>query len=445
MGLDQPENFRKMDIHQLYASFQKSTGVTTDSRKVEPGKIFFALKGDNFDGNIFAKDAIAAGAILAVVDDKSLSVSPKFLFVDDVLKTLQELASYHRKVLGIPLFALTGTNGKTTTKELITAVLATKYRVKSTSGNFNNHIGVPLTLLDITKDTEVAVIEMGASGPGEIRLLTSIALPNAGLITNVGKAHLLGFGSPEGVKKAKGEMYDHLLANNGTAFYNNDNSTLCEMISERSGIKTIKYGLKQDGYKILSSSAKNPFLRLKAPGYGVINTHLIGNYNADNIIAAISVGSWLGVNICDAAKAIESYIPSNNRSQLVKGIRNTLIVDAYNANPTSMRASLENFSKLKASKKCLIIGDMLELGAESQAEHKGILEFIKKLKPAQIFFVGREFLEAARDDKYFAAHARFFATSDELKAEFETAKPTGNTFLIKGSRGTRLEKCIETL
>ena len=432
-------------IEKLYTLFSQSTGVSTDSRNITPGSIFFALKGETFDGNKFVIQALESGASYAVTDDSSLPDNSNIIKTDDTLKTLQNLAAHHRGVLGLPVFALTGTNGKTTTKELITAVLSTKYKVVSTTGNLNNHIGVPLTLLKMNNETEMAVIEMGASGPGEIELLSSICQPNSGLITNVGKAHLLGFGSFEGVKKTKGELYDYLLKNGGTALYNGMNIHLCEMISQRTGIKKTEYGLRAQNAQVLSASSDNPFLRIEMKDGRIINTNMIGDYNADNVLAALAVGEFAGTDPGLSAKAVENYTPSNNRSQLVKGKYNTLIVDAYNANPTSMRAALENFMQIKCSKRALIIGDMLELGEYSSDEHKGILELIKQMNAEFLFFVGTEFKNAADGDSYFTEKAKFFQTSDLLKEHLSGSNPNGCTFLIKGSRGTRLEKVIETL
>lgn len=438
-------NKKMITIEKLYTLLKQSNGVSTDSRNVTPGSIFFALKGETFDGNKFVLQALESGAAYAVTDDLSLPDNSRIIKTDDCLKTLQQLAAHHRNVLGLPVFALTGSNGKTTTKELITAVLSTKYKVVSTTGNLNNHIGVPLTLLKMNQETEMAVIEMGASAPGEIDLLSSICQPNSGLITNVGKAHLLGFGSFEGVKKTKGELYDYLQKNGGTALYNGMNSHLCEMISQRTGIKKIKYGLSAQNALVLPATSDNPFLRIKMKDGRVINTNMIGDYNADNVLAALAVGEFAGTDPGLSAKAVENYTPSNNRSQLVKGKFNTLIVDAYNANPTSMRAALENFMQIECSKKALIVGDMLELGEYSSDEHKGILDLIKQMNAESIFFVGTEFKNAAEGDSYFKESANFFQTSDLLKEHLNNSTPIGCTFLIKGSRGTRLEKVIETL
>lgn len=443
--LDQPANTKIMDTIRLYNSYLNSTGVVTDSRSVKKGSIFFALKGDNFDGNDFVDDAIAAGALCAVTDKKGAPHDNHHFIVEDTLEALQELACYHRKQLKIPVIGLTGTNGKTTTKELITRVMSVKFKTGSTSGNFNNHIGVPLTILSFDKNIEAAVIEMGASSKGEIDLLTKIACPDLGLITNVGKAHLLGFGSFEGVKAAKGELYDYLLETNGTAFINRDNRDLVEMAALRNGLKTIPYGLDFQGFQIKPATAKSPFLTLLTPGGGSIKTNLIGTYNADNILAALAIAQHFDIDPAAAVAAIELYVPSNNRSQLMNSEKNTLIVDAYNANPTSMKISLENFRALKATKKVLIIGDMLELGHDSQKEHEAILSIIAQLNAKRTFFVGKEFEKAAKGIEYFDKNSQFFPDSLALQEHLRREDLKGYTIFIKGSRGTKLERCIEAL
>lgn len=434
-----------MEIVELYKKYLSSSGVITDSRKVTNNTIFFALKGDNFDGNKFATEVIDKGACCSVVDDTNLPDNPKFIKVQNALNTLQELAAYHRQQLNIPIVGLTGTNGKTTTKELIYTVLSTKYKVCSTAGNLNNHIGVPLTLLSMDKSIEIAVIEMGASSKGEIEYLTNIVKPNVGLITNVGKAHLLGFGSLEGVMSTKGELYDYLYKNNGLVFYNSDNTILTGMISQRPGLQAKKYGLILDGYTIEETTEKNPFLNLKCPDGRTIKSNLIGNYNAENIIAAITVGRYFDINLTKAEKAIEAYMPSNNRSQLMRAKYNSLIIDAYNANPSSMKVSLENFHNISAKRKALIIGDMLELGEEAQKEHLSILNLIREINPEKIYFVGKEFKNAAEKIEYFNTKALFFDTSLALKEYLIDNSIKKFTILIKGSRGTRLEHTIEAL
>lgn len=445
-----------MEIINIYNKFKECGVVTTDTRTLKGGEMFFALKGENFDGNEYALKALELGARYAVVDKSSAAASsddPRLVKVDDTLKTLQDLARWHRSMTivdGKPLtvIALTGTNGKTTTKELIREVLSVKYRVTATEGNLNNSIGVPLTLLKINSDTQLAVVEMGASHPGDIKELVDIALPNYGLITNVGKAHLLGFGSFEGVKKTKGELYDYLRRTSDKVFINVDNPHLRQMAAERNLQSDperpysllLPYGLDYQGGVILFSDEKHPFLRILCGGV-LINTNLVGSYNADNVMAAIAVGVHFGVSFEDAVKAIESYVPSNNRSQMTKTEHNTLIVDAYNANPTSMAAALENFSNVSAECRIAMLGDMLELGEDSAAEHEAVIASALSRKLCKVFFVGKEFaaVSVASDN------AMFFQTSDEL-AEYLKSNPLkGATVLIKGSRGTRMEKVIPML
>ncbi|MFA6769616.1 MAG: UDP-N-acetylmuramoyl-tripeptide--D-alanyl-D-alanine ligase [Bacteroidales bacterium] len=427
----------------LYNLFLNSSGICTDSRQVTPGCIFFALKGENFDGNKFAKQALEAGAICAVVDNPDIGENEKYIYINDVLKCLQKLAKHHRKQFSIPIIAVTGSNGKTTTKELISKVLSTKYKVLSTKGNLNNHIGVPITLLKIDDKTEVAVIEMGASAPGEIELLANIAQPVAGLITNIGKAHLLGFDSLEGVKKSKGELYDFLEKNGGIVFYNNQDSILQEIIAERREMITLPYGIEKSKIKILKPTSKNPFLNIITKENKAIKTKLIGSYNVPNLLAALAIGEYFGTDPELSIEAIESYIPSNNRSQLIIGRNNTLIVDAYNANPTSMKAALENFMEIKTSSKGVIIGDMLELGKDSVEEHKAILNIVEKMNLKYIFIIGKEFANAAKGDKYFAEKAIFKENSEKLKEYLSKNKLNNTTLLVKGSRGIKLETVLD--
>lgn len=447
-----------MEIISIYNKFKECGVVTTDTRTLKGGEMFFALKGENFDGNEYALKALELGARYAVVN-KSAAVAasddPRLVKVDDTLKTLQDLARWHRSMTfvdGKPLtvIALTGTNGKTTTKELIREVLSVKYRVTATEGNLNNSIGVPLTLLRINSETQLAVVEMGASHPGDIKELVEIALPNYGLITNVGKAHLLGFGNFEGVKKTKGELYDYLRRTADKVFINVDNPHLCQMASERNLQSDperpysllLPYGLDYQGGVVLFSDEKHPFLRILCGGV-LINTNLVGSYNADNVMAAIAVGVHFGVSFEDAVKAIEAYVPSNNRSQMTKTENNTLIVDAYNANPTSMAAALENFSNVSAKCRIAMLGDMLELGEDSAAEHKAVVESALSRTFRKVFFVGKEF--SAVSSVADGSSAMFFNTSDEL-AEYLRANPVKDaTVLIKGSRGTRMEKVLPVL
>ena len=450
-----------MEIISIYNKFKQCGVVTTDSRTLRGGEMFFALKGENFDGNEYALKALEAGAAYAVVNKDSSAGAiddPRLIKVEDTLKTLQELARWHRSMTivdGKPLtvIALTGTNGKTTTKELIREVLSVKYRVTATEGNLNNSIGVPLTLLKINSETQLAVVEMGASHPGDIKELVDIALPNYGLITNVGKAHLLGFGSFEGVKATKGELYDYLRRTADRAFINVDNPHLCQMASERnmqhdterSYSLLLPYGLDYQGAEVLASDAEHPFLRIRLDGT-VIETNLVGSYNADNVMAAIAVGKQFGVSFEEAVAAISAYVPANKRSQMTKTERNTLIVDAYNANPTSMAAALDNFSNVSAEQKVALLGDMLELGSESLSEHVTAIRSACSRGLSMICFVGKEFQAASAEvPADMLANARFFATSDELAAFLGENPLSGAVVLIKGSRGTRMENVIPAL
>jgi UDP-N-acetylmuramoyl-tripeptide--D-alanyl-D-alanine ligase len=435
-------------LEDLYELYKKCSCVTTDSRNIKSGAMFFALRGETFDGNDFAVKALEAGAKYAIVDRPALDgVNVKgrrsCILVDDVLDTMQKLAAYHRSQFDIPVVGVTGTNGKTTTKELINAVLSKKYRTVATKGNFNNHIGVPLTLFEINDKTQMAIVEMGASAPGEIAALVKLSQPTCGVVTNVGKAHLQGFGSFEGVKNTKGELYDYLRQKGGTVFYNADNPHLTEMISRRSGMCTEKYGVKHQDVAVLQVTAEEPYLRLILQNSIQISTHLVGAYNADNVLAAICIGRHFGVPDKDIFAAVEKYVPSNNRSQMVQTSRNRLIVDAYNANPTSMRAAIENFKVMEFSGKTLILGDMLELGADSLEEHKELLDLA--MESAQtIYLVGGEFMAAAVANGVSGA-VRCFATSDELHCFLEQNPLDSKTILVKGSHGTHLEKLLDVL
>ena len=436
--------------------------MTTDSRAIMGGELFFALKGENFDGNEYALKALEAGAAYAVVNkDSAVAVhaeeDKRLFLVDDTLKTLQELARWHRSMTfvdGKPLtvIALTGTNGKTTTKELIREVLSVKYKVTATEGNLNNSIGVPLTLLKINSETQLAVVEMGASHPGDIKELVDIALPNYGLITNVGKAHLLGFGSFEGVKKTKGELYDYLRRTSDKVFLNVDNPHLCEMANERHLQSdperpyslVLPYVLEYAGAQVLPSSPEQPYLRIELKEGKIITTNLVGSYNADNVMAAIAVGVHFGVSFEEACAAVAAYVPSNNRSQMTSTERNTLIVDAYNANPTSMDAALTNFSNVEAATKIALLGDMLELGEESLAEHVTVINKALASGLDTICFVGAEFGKALETVSESSA-VKWFADSQTLADWLAEQNITGATVLIKGSRGTRMEKTIQSL
>ena len=465
-----------MVIIDIYKKYKECGGrVTTDTRTLKGGEMFFALKGENFDGNEYALKALDAGAAYAVVNASSevaKSDDPRLIKVEDTLKTLQELARWHRSMIFVdgrplPVLALTGTNGKTTTKELIREVLSMKYRVAATEGNLNNSIGVPLTLLKMAPDTQIAVVEMGASHPGDIKELVDIALPNFGLVTNVGKAHLLGFGSFEGVMATKGELYDYLRRTSDKVFINVDNPYLCRMASERNLQSDperpysllLPYGLDYQRASVLPADAEHPYLRIalsasmSSSNSGmssvdetsiVVNTNLVGAYNADNVMAALAVGAHFGVSIEDAVKAIETYVPSNNRSQLTKTEKNTLIVDAYNANPSSMTVALNNLAAVVADKKVALLGDMLELGSDSSTLHSEIAQLAFDSGVSLVCFVGAEFGKVWEGllDK---CGSQWFATSDELAQWLSENPVEGASVLIKGSRGTRMEKVLSVL
>jgi len=426
-------------MEKLYKLYLKHAIISTDSRNIVAGCLFFALKGEHFDGNNFALQAIEAGAAYAIVDDAALPEHPLLIQVTDVLDSLQQLAQHHRRELNIPVIAITGSNGKTTTKELTAQVLSVKFKVSVTFGNLNNHIGVPLTLLAMDNSTQVGVVEMGASHLGEIAELCRIAEPDYGLITNVGKAHLEGFGSLDGVKKAKGELYDFLISHNGIILFNADNPLLTAMVSERKAQRLIPYGVSANNAVILPTDAAHPFLRLSVKGYPEIHTHLVGAYNAENVLAALSVAQQFGIDAEQAAMAISHYQPSNNRSQLLQKGGCTFIMDAYNANPTSMAAAIENFSRLQEPHKYAILGDMLELGEETAVEHQNIIRLLKEKQLENVFLIGSCFMEVNNNNNY-----QTFLSIDDLITHLQAHPlPEQATILLKGSRGIQLEKVVE--
>ena len=440
-----------MSIEELYTIFRCHPTVTTDSRNCPEGSIFFALKGENFNGNAYASNALQQGSAFAVIDDKQYynPDDSRLILVDDVLTTLQSLARHHRRQLGTPIIGITGTNGKTTTKELIAAVLKRKYNILYTQGNFNNHIGVPKTLLQLTADHELAVVEMGANHPGEIHDLVNIAEPNFGIITNVGKAHLLGFGSFEGVIRTKGELYDFMRSKQGIVFINNDNPHLNSIAQ---GLQLVRYGQTISDTNTIEGHLLScaPFLKFDWQNKSdkqkhTVQTQLIGSYNIDNALAAIAIGVHFGVSAENICAALEEYAPSNNRSQLKKTDRNTLIIDAYNANPTSMAAALDNFALMEAPNKMCILGDMKELGESSQEEHIKVLKKIIGSKLEQVWLVGEEFKKAV--DTYSPATEGIttFADSNEAITKIKEGEVTGQTILIKGSNSTRLITLVEHL
>ena len=427
-----------MLITDLYQIYRDNPAICTDSRKCSPGALFFALKGDSFDGNQFAAQALQAGCRYAVVDDPSVVAGSQYVLVDNVLFTLQQLAAYHRQLLQTPVIGITGTNGKTTTKELLAAVLSTKYNVLYTSGNLNNHIGVPLTLLHLRHAHEMAIIEMGANHGGEIRELAQIARPDYGIITNIGKAHLEGFGSLEGVVRAKGELYDYLRQTNGKIFIHKDNAFL-QSIAE--GLKQITYGENQDAFvsgRVVNSSPVLCFEWENAGERHTISTHLAGGYNLTNMLAAITAGVYFGVPAAEINRAISDYVPTNNRSQWKTSFHNNLLIDAYNANPSSMQAALENFVSLPAHPKAVILGDMLELGAESRTLHVALLEQLDNFGFEKVLLCGTQFSATG------SFHPCFPDT--ESLSRYISANPLhGYHILIKGSHGIHLEKIIELL
>ncbi|MBN2777635.1 MAG: UDP-N-acetylmuramoyl-tripeptide--D-alanyl-D-alanine ligase [Bacteroidales bacterium] len=427
-------------IEQIYSIFKVCRKISTDSRIIQPNSIFFALKGENFDGNKFIEDALDKGSIAAVTSDPSYKDLENVFFVSDTLKALQDLANYHRKQLKIPIIAITGTNGKTTTKELLSSVLAQKLRVAYTGGNKNNHIGVPLTLLAMNHTVDIGIIEMGANHQGEIKTLCEIADPDYGLITNIGKAHLEGFGSIETVKKTKGELYDYLKKKQGVIFSNVDNPILKELLNNYSAVT---YGKSEHSYcrGTYTEFGLEAAVEWEANNEkGLAKSNLIGEYNFENILAAITVGSYFNVPGTAIDNAIACYFPRNNRSQHIKTIRNSLILDFYNANPTSMVAAIDNFDRIVEKNKCLILGDMLELGKDSEDEHKKILDKIENMNFRKIYLVGNEFYKFY--DKYEFV---FFKKVEELAQHFVKKPETGKFFLIKGSRGIKLEKCTDYL
>lgn len=426
------------NIERVYTIFETYPRISTDSRNIEPNSIFFALKGENFNGNRFAADALKKGAAYAVVDEEEVLISEKTILVGDVLQSLKNLANFHRKKLAIPVLAITGTNGKTTTKELVSAVLAEKFKVGFTQGNLNNHIGVPLTLLQMKNETEFGVVEMGANHPGEIAELCTIAEPNYGIITNIGKAHLEGFGSFEGVKNTKAELYRYLEKYDGTVFYNSENPILTELAVSLN--KKISYGTKDADFigELLESP---PFLNLKANFKKCalyLNTHLIGDFNFENVMAAACIGNYFGVDPLKIQQALNNYQPTNNRSQLIKKGELKITMDAYNANPTSMQASIKSFLSQVSGNPWLILGDMLELGEFSRDEHIAILELLKNYPDTQVLVVGKNFAEVAAN-----FNCRSFENANQLCHYLQKNKISKGEILIKGSRGIQLEKALD--
>lgn len=427
-----------MNIRDLYSIYLRYPSVQTDTRKLKAGDIFFALKGTNFNGNTFAKQALEAGAAFAVIDEGAYALNDKYILVDDVLQSLQELANFHRRQFDIPFIAITGSNGKTTTKELVTAVLRKKYITYATAGNLNNHIGVPLTILGIKNDAEMAIIEMGANHLKEIESYCKIAMPSHGIITNCGKAHIEGFGSEEGVRKGKGELYDYLRERNGTIFRNTDLPYL-EPMAEGIAIQ-ITYGITNalyTGAPVMQGVFLN--VRFSLPGVEkLVKTNLVGNYNFSNVMTAIAAGLHFGISLDVIAEAIEAYAPDNSRSQWLQKGSNSVILDSYNANPTSMKAAIGNFAAADLANKILWIGAMKEMGHEEYREHEELVAFIRQHEWADVILVGREF--AGIETEYLK-----FDTAREAAEYVGRHLPVNASILIKGSRGSRMELLLDVL
>jgi len=427
-----------MDILALYEKFKQSTGVCTDTRKIKEGNLFFALKGPNFNANKLADQALELGASYAVIDDAEFDKGERFILVEDGLTALQQLANYHRKQLQIPIIGITGSNGKTTTKELTRNVLSTKYNVLATKGNLNNHIGVPLTLLSIDDSIEIAIIEMGANHVGEIAALCLIAEPTHGLITNIGKAHLEGFGGIEGVIRGKSEMYHWLIEHEGVIFVNSQNEILSNIAQKR--IKAPVYYPAKGDFLHLNLIEAKPEIVFEDENGDRVNTSLSGAYNFENMATALCVGKYFGVDPQQANAAVANYIPDNNRSQILKKGTNTIIMDAYNANPTSMKAALENLALMKGNK-IAILGDMFELGAESELEHAAVGIQTLGLALEQVIFCGENMKAAAATN----LDALYFETKQALNDYLGTQTWEGKIILLKGSRGMGLESLLDSL
>lgn len=425
-------------INTLHSLFLKYPVVSTDTRKIAPNSIFFALRGENFDANTFTKEALEKGAKYVVIDNKDYFIDERTLLVENSLVALQELAKFHRLYLGLPIISLTGSNGKTTTKELIHSVLSKKYNTLATTGNLNNHIGVPLTLLRFTKDTEIGIVEMGANHQKEIEFLCKIAQPDYGYITNFGKAHLEGFGGVEGVIKGKSEMYDYLKNNNKLIFVNLDD-TIQNQKTENLKRFSFTVNASQADVKITGVEA-NPMVKI-AYNNLTINSQLIGIYNANNINAAITIGNYFKVSDELIKEAIENYIPENNRSQLILKNGNEIILDAYNANPSSMAAAITNFIQLEKKNKIAILGDMFELGNESLLEHKKIIALLENEISISTYFIGKDFFK----NQIHNTHMSFFEDFESFSVFLKTNLPNNNLLLIKGSRGMALEKTLDLI
>ena len=427
-----------MEIAQIHTLFLQCQSTSTDTRKIKEKSFFVALRGDNFDANTFAYEALNKGASYVVIDNPDFYIDERTILVKDSLVTLQELAKFHRKYLKLPIIALTGSNGKTTTKELIQVVLSKKYNTKATVGNLNNHIGVPLTLLSFDATTEIGIVEMGANHQREIEFLCAIAQPDFGYITNFGKAHLEGFGGVEGVIKGKSEMYDYLLAHEKMTFVNLEDVI---QVNKTTSMRTYSFGINKPEANVNITSAKaDPFVAIDFLNQQ-INSHLIGLYNANNINAAIAIGIYFGVAASDIKQALETYVPENNRSQLVRKSTHEIILDAYNANPSSMTVAIENFIQLDQKNKIAILGDMFELGEESLSEHKNIIDLLSRKNEIECYFVGKDFYTNINSQPHF----HFFETFEALTNHLKNNKWENKMILIKGSRGMALERVLDLL
>ncbi|MCX6172733.1 MAG: UDP-N-acetylmuramoyl-tripeptide--D-alanyl-D-alanine ligase [Flavobacterium sp.] len=427
-----------MTIQNIHHLFLKCNKVSIDTRNIQLNSFFVAIKGERFDANTFAKEALEKGAGYVVIDNPKYYIDDRTIIVEDSLKALQELAKYHRQFLKLPIIALTGSNGKTTTKELINVVLSKKFRTIATVGNLNNHIGVPLTLLSFTNDTEIGIVEMGANHQKEIEFLCEIAQPDYGYITNFGKAHLEGFGGVEGVIKGKSEMYTFLQENYKSVFVNLDDEI---QNTKTTNFKRITFSQNETTANVyIDSITANPFVKIVTMDVE-INSRLIGLYNANNINAAITIGNYFDIPTNDIKTAIESYVPENNRSQLLMKSTNEIILDAYNANPSSMNVALDNFIQLDKDNKMVIIGDMYELGQESLEEHKAIVDFLNDNSSFECHFVGKDFFSNKIQNENFHFHKTF----DEFAQFLTSIKLENKTLLIKGSRGMALERTLEYL